>query len=250
MGARELCEMVWTDVAGGDVPFCVLATGSVEQHGPHLPLGADLFVAERVATLAADEFGALHLPPLAVGVSFAFAGWPGSIALSPETFVRVVTEIGADAARLSRRLLVVNGHDENQAPLVVACRRLVDEHGMDVVAFEWAELVLDVLRDVCESTSEMHAGEGLTSLFLHWFPERVRTDRVVDSAPAPGALTADDVHVDARAVRPRALPPDGGSGVVGRPTLASADKGRAIADALAQRVRALVVEAGWEEARS
>jgi creatinine amidohydrolase len=250
IAAATLAGMTWAEVARDHrrIAFWVLATGSVEQHGPHLPLGADLMVASRIVREITDRFPAVRLPFMDLGVNFAFQGWPGNLGVSADTFMRTLVDIGSQAARWCRRLLIVNGHDENQAPLILAARQLVQDHGMEVVSFEWADLVRDTLRTVCESKTEMHAGEGLTSLFLHWFPEHVRRDEIADGAQAPGGLTADDIHVDARAIRPHLLDPtpQASSGVFGRPTLASADKGRLIAEALATRVGQLVRERNWE----
>lgn len=242
-----LSALTWEEFAAGStgIPFWVLATGSVEQHGPHLPLGADHLLAERLAG-EAERMGGLRLPFTPLGVTRTFGRWPGTLGLDAETYVRLLVEVGRQAARWCPRLLVVNAHDENQAPIELAAGRLVDECGMDVVFFEWAELVLDVIRSVCESRSEMHAGEGMTSLFLHWLPDQVRVGRIADGAPAPGGLAADDVHADHRARAPLRLDPAPGlSGVFGHPTRATAEKGERIASALVERLTLLVEERGW-----
>jgi creatinine amidohydrolase/Fe(II)-dependent formamide hydrolase-like protein len=242
-----LAALTWDEFSGraAGTAFWVLATGSVEQHGPHLPLGADHLIAERLAD-EAERLGGLRLPFTPLGVTLAFSRWPGTIGVDAETYARLLVEVGSQAGRWCPRLLVVNAHDENQAAIALAASRLVDRHGMEVVFFEWAELVLDVVRAVCESTTEMHAGEAMTSLFLHWFPDLVRAGRIADGAPAPGGMASDDVHADHLAHVPRRFDPAPGlTGVFGRPSLANAEKGARIAGALFARMALLLEERRW-----
>lgn len=241
-------DLTWTEFesCAPAVPYWLIVTGSVEQHGPHLPLGADTLVVERAAELVAERHGALVLGTVRAGVLHAFQDWPGSVRLTPETFTATVTELAAGIAPYRNRLVLLNGHDENHEPLMMAARQLVERQDADVVVVEWAELVSDVIRQVSTSTSEAHAGEGLTSVFLHWYPERVRTDLVAPGVLPQGGLTQDDLHVVKRAHRPvRFNRADVPSGVIGDPRLASADKGAVIAEALVDRLELLVKERGW-----
>jgi creatinine amidohydrolase/Fe(II)-dependent formamide hydrolase-like protein len=240
--------MSWKEYEASRISFWVLATGSIEQHGPHLPLGADFFLANKIASEVTRMFPAVKLPSIPVGVNFAFRNWPGTIGISEDTYFRLLLEIASQAARKCPRLLIVNAHDENQPSLYRVARELSVKHGMEVVFFEWAEFVLDVLRSVCESRNEMHAGEGLTSVFLYWFPEQVRLNEIAVGALSPGGLIADDIHLDHRAVFPRQLDPhpEHASGVFGNPTLASAEKGEKIIGALLQRIQKLILELQWD----
>lgn len=241
-------DLTWTEFENRapGVPYWLVVTGSVEQHGPHLPLGADTMVVERAAELVADRHGALVLGTVRAGVLHAFQDWPGSTRLTPETFTSTVVELTAGIVPYRNRVVLLNGHDENHESLMLAARRLVECQGTDVVVVEWAELVGDVIREMSASTSEAHAGEGLTSVFLHWYPDRVRTELVAPGVEPENGLTRDDLHVAKRAHRPvrfdRAAVP---SGVIGDPRPASADKGAAIAEALVDRLELLVKERGW-----
>jgi creatinine amidohydrolase len=129
---------------------------------------------------------------------------------------------------------------------MVAARELAERSGTDLVVVEWAQLVKDVIQEISESKSEAHAGEALTSLFMHWYPERVRTDLIrAGRLPEPG-LTREDLHVTRRAHHIRGIRREyAPSGVIGDPTLSDTKKGAAIADALIERVDTLVKERQW-----
>jgi creatinine amidohydrolase len=228
------------------VPYWLLVAGSVEQHGPHLPLGADTLVVERLAEISAERHGALILGALRAGAMFAYAGWPGSQPVPAAVVTGLVPALAAPAVAHSNRLLILNGHDENHEPLLVAARELADRSQTDVIVIEWAQLVRDVIREVSESRSESHAGEGLTSVFLHWYPDRVRTDRIETGVCTEPGIAQADLHAVKRAHHvTRVGREQTPNGILGDPRLATAAKGAVIADALASRVDTLVRERGW-----
>ncbi|TKI60061.1 creatininase family protein [Lysinibacillus mangiferihumi] len=247
---KSLLNIPWVDLNSNQPDFMIIATGSIEQHGPHLPLGADFFVANRIAQEITKRYSAVQLPFTSVGVNFMFEDWPGTISISAETYTNLIIEIGEKARRICQRILIINGHDENQPSLITASQRLVKEYGMEVVVLEWAEFVLDILRNICESKYEMHAGEGLTSIFLHWFPEMVIKENIEKGASVIGGIISDDIHLDHRAYNPQIISKNNGStGVFGDPTIANEDKGSKIAEALIKRVNELIEELNWGTAK-
>lgn len=240
-------DHTWTELEdlAPAAPYWVVVTGSVEQHGPHLPLAADTLVVERLADLIAERHGAIVLPAVRVGVLHAFQDWPG-MRVPREVFIGQVLAYASTAVRYVNRLLILNGHDENHEPLMSAARELNEHSSTDVVVVEWAELVNDVIRRVSESRSESHAGEGLTSVFKFWYPERVRVDRIALGTVVGGGLTTDDLHVATRGHRPRRFArADVPSGVLGDPRRATAEKGDSITGALVMRIDQIVRERGW-----
>src|SRR5207244_11960589 len=102
--------------------LAVLPVGATEQHGRHLPTSTDSMIAEAICLVASERTGAPVLPTLRLGSSAAHTDkWPGTVSLSPRLLVEVAVEI-ARWVRASgfRRLLVVNAHVGNAAPLKVA----------------------------------------------------------------------------------------------------------------------------------
>lgn len=240
-------DMSWTELASVSpkVPYWILVTGSTEQHGPHLPLGADTLVAERLARELTSRHHALIVGAIRVGVLHAFQNWPG-LRVDHGTLQSQVRGLAQWPIEHCNRILIINGHDENHESLIIAARELNENHGTDVVVVEWAELVSDVIAEVSSSKSESHAGEGLTSVFLHWYPDRVREDAIVEGVQPQGGLTRDDLHTIKRAHHvTRFSPSNVPNGVLGDPRLASAAKGKQIVTALLKRSEALVTERGW-----
>lgn len=121
----KISDMAWTGVerylARDD--RAVVPIGSCEQHCG-LSLATDAILAERVALEAAEPLGVPVFPALAYGVTPYFMGFPGTVSLRPETYLRVLTEILSSlAAHGFKRLLVVNGHGGNsfaQQPVAAA----------------------------------------------------------------------------------------------------------------------------------
>ena len=137
----------------------VLTVGSVEQHADHLPVDTDTLSAYRVALLAAERCASPHvlvLPPPSFGFSPHHRAWAGTITLSLETFIGMVTDVAESLHRTGfRRLLIVNGHGGNQGPLVSACTALASR-GLEVgyVNYfapgekQWMEVLPGAMRGV------------------------------------------------------------------------------------------------------
>ncbi|WP_026117318.1 creatininase family protein [Nocardiopsis alkaliphila] len=194
----------------------LLPVGSLEQHGPHLPLTTDTVIASVLARVLADsEPGLRLLPPLAFGCSHEHAAWPGTVSVSAPTLHAMVADVAASLrAAGTPKLVVVNGHGGNH---VLA--NLVQASGGDMALFpgphDW-EAAREAAGMSTTNDRDMHAGELETSVLLHARPDLVRT----------GHGEADHLADRRDHMLTTGLSRYTRSGVVGLPSRATATKGR------------------------
>jgi creatinine amidohydrolase len=190
-----ISDLSWTEyrdriAAGAPV---LLPLGSTEQHGPHLPLGTDAFIADQCCRRAAAELGGVTAPPVAFGyASLPRTGggdmFPGSINLTGTTYIALVHDVLSELIRHgAKRLLAVNAHMENEWFAREGCRLAAQDvvarggeakilcfsvwDVRDVAAVERAHPEFSVLdRELS------HASWTETSTALSLFPELVHTD--------------------------------------------------------------------------
>ncbi|MFC8569224.1 creatininase family protein [Streptomyces sp. NPDC057245] len=212
---------------GSAVPrqVAVLPVGSYEQHGAHLPLATDTLVACAVAREIAAGHPVHLLPPATVGCSHEHADWPGTVSISSMTLHAVVRDI-ADSLRRSgvEALVVVNGHGGNYVlgNVVQEAAARGERMALFPAAEDW-EAARQRAGVLTSLLTDMHAGEIETSILLHAHPESVR----------PGYETADFVADDRRHLLSLGMSAYTDSGVIGRPSLASAEKGKELLASLA-----------------
>ena len=102
---REWSEMTWADFSAGDRSrwIAVLPLAATEQHGPHLPLGVDSFIADAYLARARDlipaDLPVTFLPVQRIGQSDEHVAFPGTLTLSAATVIGAWTEIGESVAR-------------------------------------------------------------------------------------------------------------------------------------------------------
>ena len=115
----------------------VLPLGSTEQHA-QLSLSVDSILSERVAAEAAEPLGVPVFPVVAYGLTPYFLGYPGSISLRTETYIRIVRDI-LDGLRLHgfRRILICNGHGGNQPASALAIEWMADNPDCAVKFHNW-----------------------------------------------------------------------------------------------------------------
>ena len=108
-----LGESTWPEVADRGPSVLAVPLGSVEQHGPHLPLDTDTRIAVAlVAALAAARPDVVAAPPLAYGASGEHAGFPGTLSIGTEALTTVLVELGRSADAFAG-VVFVNGHGGN-----------------------------------------------------------------------------------------------------------------------------------------
>ena len=192
----------------------IVPLGSLEQHGPHLPLDTDTRIAVSVAgVVAARRPGVAVAPPIAFGSSGEHAAFPGTLSIGTAALADVLVELGRDASRHWDAVLLVNGHGGNHDAVSEAERRLAAE-GRRCAAFT-----------VAPAGADAHAGRTETSLLLHIDPAAVRREQAEPGEMRPIAELMDRLRRDG--VRP--VSPNG---VLGDPSGASASEGRRLLDEL------------------
>ncbi|WP_367131809.1 creatininase family protein [Saccharothrix sp. HUAS TT1] len=210
------------DVRERAATVAVLPVGSHEQHGPHLPLATDTVVACTIAGAIARAHPVQLLPPIAISCSHEHAAWPGTVSISARTLHSVVLDV-ADSLRRSGvpNLVLVSGHGGNY----VLSNVVQESEGMALFpgSGDWAAARTAAGLGTT-SRGDMHAGELETSILLHAHPELVRD----------GYETGDHLADDRPHLLTLGLAPYTSTGVVGRPSLASADKGRDVIAALVE----------------
>jgi creatinine amidohydrolase len=187
----------------------LIPLGATEQHGPHLPLDTDSRIAEALAEGAAARIAdAVAAPVLPFGSSGEHQAFAGTLSIGATATEQVLIELGRSATETFDRLLFVNAHGGNAAPLAAAVALLRSEDR-------------DVRAWVPRFGGDAHAGRTETSLMLALSPERVRDGRASPGNVAPLTELIDDLRMDG--VRP--LSPNG---ILGDPTGASPGEGRAL----------------------
>ena len=221
-----LPNQVTTDPEILDARLAVLPIGSFEQHGPHLPLVTDTLIAVAVADGISRRYGGLQLPPVTFSCSHEHNDFAGTISVSATTLAAIVTDITRSLERQGiRRLLIVNGHGGNYV-LGNLVQQAAFDGGVRIGMFpareDWNE-AREAAGMTSSSHEDMHAGELEVSILLAAFPEMVRDGWDQDDH------TADDRrHLSVLGISAYTK-----SGVIGRPSLATPQKGRAALDHLA-----------------
>jgi creatinine amidohydrolase len=219
----------------------VLVTGSCEQHGPHLPLDTDTYLAERVARAACAASGDLMLPPLAFGYNEKELDFPGTVSVPAATYLDLVVGLGRSLAASGwSRLVIVNGHGWN-TDLLRAAGHVLNEGGTFHVAVcsYWSLCAPEVaeLRESPVPGGMAHACEFETSLMLHLRPGSVRRDKIEDEISYRRLPSVHhDLLVKSAVALPEVFSELSRSGVIGSPSLATAEKGRVWFEAAAGRL--------------
>jgi creatinine amidohydrolase len=198
----------------------VLPIGSFEQHGPYLPLATDTIVACAIATRIAAAYPVRQLPPLTISCSHEHAAWPGTVSISAATLHTVVRDIAESLHRSGiPNLVLINAHGGNYVLRNVVQEASVTDRRMALFPDSPGWKAATAAAGIQTSTSsDMHAGEIETSVLLHTDPALVR----------PGYAAGDHLADDRDRMLSVGLAPYTDSGVVGRPSLASAAKGEAL----------------------
>ena len=244
---RNWMDMTWQDVAGADTGrwIAVLPLAAVEQHGPHLPLGVDTYIAEgylaRVEKILPAELPVTLLPVQRIGVSAEHLSYPGTLTLSATTAIAAWTELGEGLRRAGvRKLVLVTSHGGNVAAMEIVARDLRTRLAMLVVTVGWHRFGYpDGIFGGDEKRHGIHAGDVETSLMLAAQPSTVRMDKAANAVPETIAMAREFKWLGA--YRPAGfawmtqdLHP---SGAVGDARQATAEKGEA---SLAQGAQAFV----------
>src|SRR3954471_20062204 len=217
-------------------PLVILPTGSIEQHGPHLPTGTDTLAANVIAHAVAERMDALVLPSTPLGVTPMHMPFEGTITLTPDTYMRVITETCVSTAKHGAKYLVIlNWHEGNIAPLAIAAEALHRDHGMSVLTVQACYVAEELYGHSCNGLT--HGGEIEALAVLAYRPDLVHLDRINNSSdPVPGqkgnklrrTRSSQPVLTDIRSIAP--------TGWFGSPQHATAEKGHRMLEDIATSI--------------
>lgn len=219
-------------------PVAVLPVGAVEQHGPHLPLGVDIWLAHAVALAAAEGQEKIRVcEPMPYGSSHHHRAFAGTMSLSPETFIAVLVDLCTCLWQDDFLPVILNGHGGNRAAIQVAITSL-GRRGIVSAGFSYFDLIADVAAEVLPDAAggTGHACALETSLMMHVAGSSVREALIPagttpPSWPDPHLFAGPSVSV----WRPFEAIRD--NGVIGTPSEASTAAGAVLFEAAVTRSR-------------
>lgn len=160
--------------AGG---VCIIPLGIIEKHGPHLPIGTDMYESREIAFHAAEKEYAVVFPPYFVGQIFEARHQPGTIAYSNELMWKMLDETCKELSRNGlKKIILLNGHGGNTNFLQYFCQsQLAKQEDYVVVMFEEGrdEVYGKEIESLKKAKLDSHAGEGETSMMYFINPDFV-----------------------------------------------------------------------------
>jgi len=225
-------------------PVIFLPVGTIEQHGPHLPLITDACTATEMSRMAAEKLDGLAL--LMPTVFYAFnehhLDFPGTIAVDTHPFINYVADIGRSLAHHGfRKIVIVNGHGSNVPFMDIAARTITNKtEALCALVSWWSLLPAELLRELRESSvpgGMAHGCELETSVMLHLRPDLVQIDRAEkDINFEESKYIWWDLQQPSPVTYQEWFSRYSKTGIVGDPTKATAEKGRRFVDAVVERL--------------
>jgi creatinine amidohydrolase len=212
-------------------PTLIVPVGTTEQHGPHLPLGCDTLIVERLADDLSAAYGIARAPTVEYGVHAATRPFPGGAALRRRTLHRVMNELiesweeGAGVREFL--ILTAQSSDAHLEALSTIRTGQATVQVVDIFSLDFGSLL--------ERTAPIHGGELDTSLILYLAPQLVNMEQAQDFDLTPGMMAR------YRPGHTRHLPP-GSPGSVGYPSLASPQKGELLYTFMLERVGRCLIQ--------
>lgn len=249
-------EMTSTEIAEaqerGDV--VLLPVGAVEQHGPHLPVDTDISGAWEAAREVGRRLDfTLLAPPVWWGLSDAHRGFPGLLTLRTTTLLALLTDLCNSIVEQGfDKIALVVGHGSNHPAIRGFVADFADRTGIRLLHINYLALGGEVFREQRKSSTggEMHAGELETSLQMYFRPDRVDPEtvraapiRIVDPKRDFGLSDAmADIANPGKVVVGFNLKESFPDGVLGDPTVATAELGANVFEAIVDKACAVLDE--------
>jgi creatinine amidohydrolase len=235
--------MSWDDVRESlkSNKIILIPTGSIEQHGPHLPLYSDVIAPLEVAILVAKKLNCLIAPPLRPGVSAHHLPFSGTISLRPGTFISIVKDYASSLSSHGYDPIVfINGHGGNSAAMSVATYESRFELSpTHVIGLNWWEFIPKSLGGGASGFDEgFHAGSQETSWVLALRPQYVRMEKAKKEMPrATDAVRLSEGFYFSTF---KSLKDVSESGILGDATRADAELGLKLIEAAAENIAAAI----------
>jgi creatinine amidohydrolase/Fe(II)-dependent formamide hydrolase-like protein len=237
-------ELTWPEAEERfkQLDIALLPVGSIEQHGPHLPLDTDAFdakyLARRIANACSDP-KPLILPNISYGVSYHHDEFKGTVSISNDTLAKLVYDIGISVSRNGiKKLVIINGHGGN-SPALNHAAQMINRDAHIFVCVDTGETSDVDIYALVETPNDVHAGEIETSTSLAVRPHLVKMDQARREVPKFSSRYLD--FTSKRGVLWYAYTRKiSHSGVMGDPTKASAEKGKKIWEMMITHLVALV----------
>lgn len=252
-------EITWPDYAArlrDENAIIFLPVGSLEQHGPQLPMGTDAFLSAHIARGIAERLNGVVAPPIPYGFKSQprMGGgnhFPGTTSLDGSTLIAVVRDVLKEFCRHgAKRIVVLDGHFENMMFLIEAIDQTLKELRWEGVTdvrivrleywdFTTKETLAKIFPNGFPGFELEHAALLETSMGMHAFPRLVHPDWIPDDPPA--SFPPYDMYP----VEPASVPP---SGVLSPAHGASAEYGRLLIEESVERISAVLATAFDERA--
>ena len=188
---RDWTDIHWPDIAGAEPArwIAVLPLAATEQHGPHLPVGTDVMIAQaylsRVRELLSSTIPATFLPLQPVGISTEHIDYPGTLTLPAEIALKSWMALGTSVARAGvKKLVMITSHGGNSAAMTLVAQDLRATCGLLVVTTGWSRFgAPEGLFSAEELRHGIHGGAVETSIMLARYPQHGRSGEIADFLP-------------------------------------------------------------------
>ena len=190
--ARLIGELTFLEISKllSESSILCLPIGSIEQHGPHLPLNTDVVLAEGFTRRIISRWGEVldlwQLPTMSISLAREHEWAPGTMSLSIQGMTTIIRDLGREIARAlpARNLVVVNGHGGNRGILEALAQDLRADFGLNVCILHPAALAE---TNANAATPEIHGGKNETSMMLAIAPQLVRRELIAQLTSPPDA---------------------------------------------------------------
>lgn len=161
----------------------IIPVGTIEPHGPHLPLGTDTMIPYEIAKDIAKDIKSLIAPSIPYGVVTSLYGYNGAITIKRETLQRLVREVILSLKGYGFKVFIVlNGHGGNVEPLDSLLRILWVDHHVKSILVHWWIYVRELTKTIL-GESGAHAGIDETAMILVKYPELIKNkDKIANEA--------------------------------------------------------------------
>jgi creatinine amidohydrolase len=161
-------------------PLVVIPTGSVEQHGPHLPFGTDYFASLVISQSVANDLDALLLPFTPLGVTPIHMSFVGTLSLKPETYMSMLTDVCESIIQHgAEQIVVINWHELNKPLIDIVASRMQEKHSVRFILVQAHFVALELFGQQVGLT---HGGLLEALPVLAYDPKLAKLERATNAS--------------------------------------------------------------------